>query len=74
MKITVQLFATFRVGRFKQEQRDYSEGITCRQVIADVGLNGGAVGMVLVNGRSASLDYALGHGDSLALFPLLGGG
>lgn len=74
MKITIQLYATFRNGRFKEDLRDYTEGITSREVVADVGLNEGDLGMVLVNGRHAALEQALSHGDKLALFPLLGGG
>lgn len=74
MKITVRLFATFRTDRFKQDQRDYPDGALCRQVVADVGIPGEELGMILVNGRHASLDQALNDGDSLSLFPLLGGG
>jgi sulfur-carrier protein len=74
MKITVKLFATFRVGRFKEEQTDYAMGTTARQVVADLGLEREKVGMVLVNGRHADLDQPMGEGDSLSLFPLLGGG
>ncbi len=74
MTITILLFATFRNGRFKQEQREYSEGADCRQVVSDVGLREEDLGMALVNGRHASMEQALSHGDSLFLFPLLAGG
>lgn len=74
MKIIVNLFATFRVDRFKQQERDYSPGITLREVVVDVGVNPEEIGMGLVNGRHALLDQALNDGDTLSLFPLLGGG
>jgi molybdopterin converting factor small subunit len=74
MKITVKLFATLRIGRFKQDQRDYPVGATCQQVAADLGVGREETGMVLVNGRHASLKQVLNDGDSLSLFPLLGGG
>jgi molybdopterin converting factor small subunit len=74
MKVTVKLFATFRNGRFKQDHRDYPDGVSCRQVAADVGVHEDELGMVLVNGRHASLDQVLNNGDSLSIFPLLGGG
>jgi len=74
MKIIVNLFATFRVGRFKRQQRDYPDGITGQQVVADVGVSEEDLGMVLVNGRHAPLKQVLSDGDSLSLFPLLGGG
>lgn len=74
MHVTVKLFATFRIGRFKIEQRDYPAGITCREIIADVDLNEQEIGIVLVNGRHADLDASLVEGDTLSLFPLVGGG
>ena len=74
MKITVKLFASFRIGRFKQEQKDYPDGTTCGQIVADIGVRGEELGMVLVNGRHTPLGKALHDGDSLSLFPLLGGG
>ena len=74
MKITVKLFASFRTGRFKQEQRDYPDGATCGQIAADVGVREEELGIVLVNGRRTPLEKALHDGDSLSLFPLLGGG
>lgn len=74
MKITVKLFASFRVGRFKQDQRDYPDDTICQQVVADVGVKETELGIILINGRHASLESALNDGDSLSLFPLLGGG
>jgi len=74
MKVTVKLFATFRVGRFKVEERDYPPGTNCRGIIADVGLTEQELGIVLVNGRHAPLDARLEEGDTLSLFPLVGGG
>ena len=74
MKITLKLFATFRVGRFKAQERDYPEGTNCRRVVADVGLNEEELGVVLVNGRHAPLEQRLREGDTLSLFPLVGGG
>ena len=74
MNVTVKLFATFRIGRFKVEERDYPPGTTCRDVIADVGLSEAELGIVLINGRHAALDARLGEGDTLSLFPLVGGG
>ena len=74
MKIMIELFATFRVGRFKKEHREYQVGSTFRQVIADVGIIEAELGMALVNGRHTPMEHELSDGDSVALFPLLGGG
>mgnify|MGYP000039618488 CR=1 FL=1 len=74
MKITVKLFASFRVGRFKVEERNYPPGTRIRRIVEELGLSEKELGVVMVNGRHAPLDYALEEGDALALFPLVGGG
>jgi molybdopterin converting factor small subunit len=74
MKITVKLFASFRDGRFKEEVRDTPAGTVCRQVVLEVGLKEEELGVVMVNGRHAPLEQELRDGDTLALFPLVGGG
>ena len=74
MKITINLFATFRDGRFKGEQRDLVEGTTLRQAIAEVGIAEKEVGMALVNGRHAPMEHALADGDVISLAPWLAGG
>lgn len=74
MIVTVKLFATYRIGRFKIEERDYPAGTTCAGIAADVGLDPAGIGIILVNGRHAEVDHPLQEGDILALFPLVGGG
>jgi len=74
MKITVKLFASFRDNRFRTAERDYTADATPRAVMEELGLTEEEMGIVLINGRHVSLDDALRDGDSLALFPLVGGG
>lgn len=74
MLVIVKLFATFRNGRFKVAQQEHPSGTDCRTVTLCLGLTEGEIGVVLVNGRHAPLDQVLQDGDTLALFPLVGGG
>ena len=74
MKITVKLFATFRNGRFKLAEQEHPEGTVCRTIMLDLGLTEAEIGVVMVNGRHATLDHVLHEGDTLSLFPLVGGG
>lgn len=74
MHITVKLFATFRTGRFKEAQKEYPEGTVCASIIAELGLSEGEIGIIMVNGRHGAPDQALRQGDTLSLFPLVGGG
>ena len=74
MTLTVQLFATFRNGRFKEERMDFPDKTTLGQVVAALGISETEIGMALVNGRHASMGQELSDGHLLALFPMLTGG
>jgi len=74
MQVTVKLFATFRNGRFKADQQEHPVGTDCRTIMRGLGLTEEEIGVVLVNGRHAALDHVLHEGDTLSLFPLVGGG
>jgi len=65
MRVTVKLFANFRINRFKQEIREYDSTRTAGDIVEE---------LVFINGRGASMDQALVDGDTLSLFPLVGGG
>ncbi len=74
MLVTVKLFATFRNGRFNVARQELPAGSDCRTIVVDLGLTEVEIGVVLVNGRHATLDHVLHDSDTLALFPLIGGG
>lgn len=74
MQITLKLFATFRNGRFKIDQQELPADTDCRTVVLGLGLTEEEIGVVLVNGRHEALEYELQDGDTLSLFPLVGGG
>lgn len=74
MRITIKLFATFRVGRFAEETRDYPAGTRIAEIIGDLHIPEKEIGMIMLNNRHAEPDQQLHEGDNLALFPLVGGG
>ena len=74
MKITIRLFGVFRIGRFKEEVRDYPPGTTARRVVAELGISDRLFGTVLVKGVHADLDDPLADGDDLSVLPILEGG
>jgi len=74
MKITVKLFASFRDNRFKIAEQERPEGTDCRKVMLDLGITEEEMGIVLINSRHVTLDQVLKEGDTLAMFPLVGGG
>lgn len=74
MNVTVKLFASFRAGRFDIETGDYPAGTTVADVADQLNLPQSELGIMMVNNRHVKLGHILVDGDTLALFPLLGGG
>lgn len=74
MNITVKLFANFRIGRFKEAVRNYPEQTSCRLVLQELYITPEELGVLMVNSRHAGLDQELKEGDTVSIFPLVGGG
>lgn len=74
MQVTVKLFATFRIGRFDIEVRDYPVGTRVGAVVAELDIPEETLGILMVNSRHVDLERVLEEGDTLAIFPLVGGG
>jgi molybdopterin converting factor small subunit len=74
MNVTVKLFASFRTGRFSVEAGDYPDGTTVADVAESLHLPQSELGIIMINNRHVKIDRQLAEGDTLALFPLLGGG
>ena len=74
MQVTVKLFAEFRRGRFISRTGDYPPNTSVARVLEELELPEKEVGIALVNGRHADTDGTLKDGDTLSLFPLIGGG
>lgn len=74
MQLTVKLFATFRKDRFEVETLERPDGETIGQLLEALGLPVPELGFVLVRGRHAELDDRPQPGDTVAIFPKVGGG
>ena len=70
----VKLFASLRDGRFMEKEWDYVEGSTVSRILEELNINKKDVGVLLVNSRHAETDYKLEKGDTLSIFPVIGGG
>lgn len=75
INITVKLFAQYREGNFKVEQRVYNSGSTAKDIMDDLGISEHKLplGVLMVNSRHEKEDYVLKEGDIVALFPKVGG-
>jgi len=74
MRVKIKLFASLRQERFKEEMRDFAAGITVGEVAGELAIAAEDLGVILVNGRHGGIEQPLNEGDTLSLFPLVGGG
>ena len=63
-----------RKGRFDVDVREVPAGTTVSGIARKTRIPEKEIGIVLVNGRHAGLSKALSDGDTVAIFPLVGGG
>ncbi len=74
VRVTIKLFATLRDGRFNVESRELQDGTTVHTLIDKLGITEKEAALILVNGRHGDLSTRLADGDTLAIFPPIGGG
>jgi len=74
VQINIKLFATLRINRFKAEAREYPAGTTILEVAEDLEIPREELALTLINGISVDPDSELKDGDTLAIFPPVGGG
>ncbi len=76
INITLKLFAQYRDGRFKVEKRVHKSGTTPQNIIDELGITKDKLplGVLMVNSKHEKEEYILQEGDTLALFPKIGGG
>ncbi len=74
MTITVKLFAYFREGRFITKEMDLPEKTSVSDIIENLRIPVEEVGITMINGKHCQLDATLNPGDSLSIFPMIGGG
>ena len=74
MVVEVRLFATFRQGRFKKRKTELPGAGTVGDLLKLLKISAKQVGILLVNGRNASIESNLAPNDNVSIFPLIGGG
>lgn len=74
IQVTVKLFASFRSGRFDQESREYPDSTKVVDIVRELDVPEAEIGILLLNSVHVDLQRQLQDGDTLAIFPLVGGG
>ncbi len=73
MHVTVKLYASFRIGRFASEVREYPDSATIATIAEDLGIPAEYL-ITLRNGCHAPPDEQVQDGDTVSLLPMLEGG
>ena len=74
IKVNVKLFAHFRENRFAQREMDLAPGTTVKDTARLLGIEWTEVGVTMINSRHCPGDMRLHDGDTVAIFPMVGGG
>ncbi len=74
MLVKVKLFATFRKGRFKEKDMTLDEDCTVGWVVDHLTIPRQDLGILFLNGQTTTNDEVLKEGDTLSIFPMVGGG
>ncbi len=74
MQVTVKLFASLSRGRFAVGVFDGEAALTVRDILASLKIPEEEASIIFINGRHEDVDAAVRDGDTLALFPPVGGG
>jgi sulfur-carrier protein len=74
MRVTVKLFATLREGRFSVETLDLEPGTTVADIICRLNISEKEAALTFLNSRHVNLSAELAEGDTLSIFPPIGGG
>ena len=74
MQVTVKLFADLREGRFEVESTEVADQSRVTDVVQSLNIPPDQVKICLVNGRDAGTDRVIQNGDTVSLFPPVGGG
>ena len=74
MRVIVKLFATLREGRFSVETLYVEPGATVADIICRLNISEKEAALTFLNSRHVNLSAELAEGDTLSIFPPIGGG
>jgi len=74
MHVNVKLFATLRKDRFDAKDLEIPAGTKTADVLEMTGIPEKDAALIFINNCHAGLDTVLNDGDTLAIFPPVGGG
>lgn len=74
MQVKVKLFATLREGREKEQLMSLDDSATPADIFKVLNIPANEVAILFINGQDGEFDQPLKDGDTLSIFPPVGGG
>ena len=74
MKVRIKLFAHLRDGRFTEKELVLEPGATVQDIAVSLGIDQDEVGVTMLNFCHCDLSQDVHEGDTVAIFPMIGGG
>ncbi|MBN2041278.1 MAG: MoaD/ThiS family protein [Spirochaetes bacterium] len=74
MQIVTKLYATLRDGRFYSRIMEFPDDATVFDIINSLNIKEEEAAIVFINNKHAGINTVLTEGDTLAIFPPIGGG
>lgn len=73
-RILVKVFATLRQFRTPEAEEAFPQTATVAEILALIGIPEEKAAVIFINGRHGELASVPAEGDTLAIFPPVGGG
>ena len=74
MRINIKLYATLRDGRFDRKILEFPEDTTVFDIINTLNIKEKEAAIIFINNKHVEFNTVLAEGDTLAVFPPIGGG
>ncbi len=74
INIEVRLFAALQQGRFRRKKLEFPPNSTVADVCQSLAITRDEAAIIMVNGATTEDAHPLKEGDTLSLFPAIGGG
>lgn len=74
MNVKIKLFATLSVGRFSEKTISLQNNLLVSDILRIIGVNTDDAAIIFINGRHAQLEQVVSDGDTVSIFPPIGGG
>ncbi|HMK43502.1 MAG TPA: MoaD/ThiS family protein [Dissulfurispiraceae bacterium] len=70
----MKLFATLRINRFEESVCEIVDGSSVGMLLEKLSIPQDQVAILFINGRHATPESVMADGDSVGIFPPVGGG